>query len=161
MRLGALLGPIADPTRGKTLADQARAFADAGYTSLWSAQAIGRGFMVSDPFIALSVAATAVPGIEVGTAVLQLPLYHPMDLAHGAFSLQQASGGRFVMGVGAGSTAADFAAYQRNFADRFQDFDTLLARLNDIFSSGGGGGQPAFTVADPARRPAGLFRHLG
>ncbi len=137
MRLGALLGPIGDPTRGQLLADQARAFADAGYTSLWSAQAIGRGFMVTDPFIALTVAATAVPGIEVGTAVLQVPLYHPMDLAHRVFSLQQVSGDRFVFGVGAGSTEQDFAAYERNFDSRFGDFNTALERLRKIFSTGG------------------------
>ncbi len=139
MRLGALLGPVANPTQGQLLADQAKALADAGYTSLWSAQAIGRGFMVTDPFIALTVAATAVPGIEVGTAVLQVPLYHPMDLAHRAFSLQQVSGNRFVFGVGAGSTANDFQAYERNFASRFGDFDTSLERLRTIFATGGEG----------------------
>ncbi len=137
MRLGALLGPVDDPTRGQLLADQARAFADAGYTSLWSAQAIGRGFMMTDPFVALTVAATAVPGIEVGTAVLQVPLYHPMDLAHRVFSLQQVSGDKFIFGVGAGSTAQDFATYERNYDSRFADFNASLARLRGIFATGG------------------------
>ena len=137
MRLGALLGPIGDPTQGQLLADQARAFADAGYTSLWSAQAMGRGFMVTDPFIALTVAATAVPGMEVGTAVLQVPLYHPMDLAHRVFSLQQVSGDKFIFGIGAGSTAEDFAAYERDYQARFTDFNASLERLRAIFATGG------------------------
>ena len=64
MRLGALLGPVVDAANNRLLADQARMFAQEGYTSLWSAQAIGRGFMITDPFVALSVAATAA---EVAT----------------------------------------------------------------------------------------------
>ena len=123
MRLGALLGPITDAGNGRFLADQARAYADAGFSSLWSAQAMNRGFMITDPFVALTVAATAVPGIELGTAILQVPLYHPMDLAHRVFSLQQVSGNRLLFGVGAGSTESDFAAFGRDYADRF---DSLM-----------------------------------
>ena len=54
MRLGALLGPIADASLADTLAEQARTYAGEGFESLWSAQAIGRGFMITDPFVALS-----------------------------------------------------------------------------------------------------------
>ena len=110
MRLGALLGPISDAGNANFLADQARMFADEGYTSLWSAQAIGRGFFVTDPFVALAAAAAATDGLEFGTAVLQLPLYQPTDLAHRVYSLQQLCGGRFIFGVGAGSTENDFDA---------------------------------------------------
>ena len=137
MRLGALLGPITDPEQGDFLAQQARRLAAEGYTSLWSAQAIGRGFMLSDPFIALGVAATAAPGVELGTAIVQATLYHPMDLAHRVFSLQQISGGRFLFGIGAGSTQADLAAFERPYESRFADFRESTAALRGIFASGG------------------------
>ena len=136
MRLGALLGPVLDAGNGQALADQARALASAGYDSLWSAQAMGRGFMMSDPFVALTIAATAAPGMEVGTAVLQLPLYQTTDLAHRVFSLQQASGNKFVFGVGAGSTEKDFEAFERSYASRFDDFASDLARLRELLAEG-------------------------
>ncbi|MBO6658827.1 MAG: hypothetical protein JJ934_18180, partial [Pseudomonadales bacterium] len=58
MRLGALLGPV-DPTHPNGLATQARQLEGEGYDSLWSAQAMGRGFMVTDPFIALTAGENA------------------------------------------------------------------------------------------------------
>ena len=139
MRLGALLGPITDPANPNFLADQARMYADEGYTSLWSAQAIGRGFLITDPFVVLAAAAAVTDGVELGTAVLQVPLYHPMDLAHRVFSLQQLCGERLIFGVGAGSTESDFNAYGRNFDSRFKDFNSSLAVLREIFATGGSG----------------------
>ena len=137
MRLGALLGPVVDGSDHTFLAEQAKMFVAEGYSSLWSAQAIGRGFMVTDPFVALSVAATAAPAAEIGTAVLQVPLYHPMDLAHRIFSLQQVAGNRFVFGIGAGSSEPDFAAYERPYNSRFADFNASVDALRKIFAEGG------------------------
>ena len=136
MRLGALLGPIADPARADTLAEQARTFAGEGFSSLWSAQAIGRGFMMTDPFVALTVAATVAEDVEIGTAVLQVPLYHPMELAHRVFSLQQLCGERLILGVGAGSTAEDFRAFGRDYDSRFSNFGRSVAALRRIFADG-------------------------
>ena len=136
VRIGALLGPILDPEQGNALAEQARTLAGEGFSSLWSVQAVGRGFMLTDPLIALAVAASVTEDVEVGTAVLQIPLYEPMDLAHRIFSLQQVAGGRFILGVGAGSTPADFAAFGRVFDGRFSDFESSLAALREIFADG-------------------------
>jgi alkanesulfonate monooxygenase SsuD/methylene tetrahydromethanopterin reductase-like flavin-dependent oxidoreductase (luciferase family) len=130
VRLGALLGAI-DAARPESLAEQARSYASTGYASLWSPQAIGRGFMLTDPFVALSVAATVTDGIELGTAVVQVPLYHPADLAHRVFSLMQASGNR--------STESDFVAYSRDYRRRFVAFDTCLAELRAYFADGESG----------------------
>ena len=80
MRLGALLGPVAQSQNPQELAQQARSYAAEGFDSLWSAQAIGRGFMITDPFVTLAVAASVTEDVELGTAVLQLPLYHPVDV---------------------------------------------------------------------------------
>ena len=139
MRMGALLGPILDPSQNYLLAEQARTYAGEGFTSLWTAQAIGRGFMITDPIVALTVAASVTEDVEIGTAVLQIPLYHPMDLAHRIFSLQQVAGNRLILGVGAGSTAADFVAYDRDYDERFAAFETSLAALRQIFATGGQG----------------------
>lgn len=136
MRLGALLGPVTGNSPADFLAEQARRYAGEGYDSLWSAQALGRGFMLPDPFVALSVAATAAPGVDLGTAVVQAPLYQPMDLAHRIFSLQQVCGDRLVIGLGAGSTADDFRAFSRSFETRFEDFPRLVDSLREILRTG-------------------------
>jgi len=140
MRLGALLGPVVDASIADTLARQARTYVDEGFESLWSAQAIGRGFMITDPFIALSVAAAVTDKVELGTAVLQVPLYHPADIAYRVFSLMQICGNRLILGVGAGSTASDFAAFERPYESRFKDFTASIARLKTLFASGGADG---------------------
>lgn len=92
--------------------------------------------MLTDPFVALAVAATAAPTVEVGTAVLQLPLYQPLDLAHRLFSLHQIAGDRFKFGVGAGSTEQDFRAFERDYATRFRDFTEGMQTLRTLLETG-------------------------
>ena len=135
MRLGALLTPTND-SNPNALADQAKAFEAAGYTSIWSAQAMGRGFLMTDPFIALSVAAAVTSKVELGTAILQLPIYNPTDVALKAFSLMQVSGGRFLLGVGAGSTESDYVIHGEEFGARFDRFNKCLAELRETLASG-------------------------
>ena len=139
MRLGALLGPVVDAAQTRALATQARTLADAGYTSLWTAQAIGRGFMMSDPFVTLAVAATVTEEIELGTAVVQAPLYAPADLAHRVLSLMQIAGPRLLLGVGAGSTEQDFAALGRPYGERFRDFTARTRVLRALLRDGRAG----------------------
>ena len=136
MRLGALLGPVTGEAPADWLAEQARTYAGEGFDSLWSAHALGRGFMLTEPFVALSVAATAAEGVELGTAVLQAPLYHPVDLALRIFSLHQICGERLVIGLGVGSTQSDFAALDRPFASRFDDFSSMTGVLREILRTG-------------------------
>ena len=93
MRLGALLGPI-DGENPRAITEQAIQLEAQGYTSLWTAQAMGRGFILTDPFVALSAAAAVTSTVELGTAILQLPLYSPTDVALKSYALGQLSGGR-------------------------------------------------------------------
>ena len=102
MRLGALIGFLPPQSQPTDLAEQAKRYAGEGFDSLWLAQAIGRGFIIPDPFVALAVAATATKEIELGTAVVQISLYQPTDLAHRILSVMQICGRRMTLGVGAG-----------------------------------------------------------
>jgi alkanesulfonate monooxygenase SsuD/methylene tetrahydromethanopterin reductase-like flavin-dependent oxidoreductase (luciferase family) len=136
MRLGALIGFLPPQSHATALAEQARRYASEGFDSLWAPQAIGRGFIIPDPFVALAVAATATKGVELGTAVVQLSLYQPVDLAHRIFSLMHQCGNRLTLGVGAGSTETDFIACERDYAKRFKTFNTTLARLRTLLADG-------------------------
>lgn len=133
MKLGLLLTP-ASP-----IAEQAKAFEGEGFDSIWSAQAMGRGFMMADPLVALAVAAAVTTKVELGTAILQLPIYNPTDVALKAITLSQVSNGRFLMGLGAGSTKSDYEIHQANYNSRFKDYAQCLQELRTTLTDGTAG----------------------
>ena len=137
MRLGIVL-PSAEadgaPLRPESLADAARRIEVAGFASAWVFDSIGRGFLLPDPLAALAIAATVTRDIELGTGVLQVPLRNPVDLAHRVLTTHLASGGRLRLGVGAGSTAADFAALGVDFASRFRRLDESLTVMRALWA---------------------------
>jgi alkanesulfonate monooxygenase SsuD/methylene tetrahydromethanopterin reductase-like flavin-dependent oxidoreductase (luciferase family) len=127
-------GPTGAPFVSQSLAEAARAIDAAGFESAWAFDAIGRGFLLPDPLTALAVAATVAPRLEVGTGVLQVPLRNPVELAQRALTTHLVSGGRFLFGVGAGSTAGDFAALGLDFAARFKTLDASLALMRRLWA---------------------------
>ncbi len=135
MRLGGTLAHLS-PAPPIVVAEWAKRLAGEGFESLWAPQIIGRGFLVPDPFVTLAVAATATEGVELGTATLQVPLHHPADLAHRILSLMSVCGHRLALGVSPGSTGADYAAFDRDYAARFRTFDENVARLRVLLTHG-------------------------
>ena len=61
-----------------------------------------------DPVVLMSVIAAVTKRIEIGTCVLQVPVRHPVELAHRIQSLHAMTGDRLMLGLGCGSTQADF-----------------------------------------------------
>ena len=104
-----------------------------GFDSLWTFDAIGRGFILPDPLIAVSVAASVTRQLTVGTCVLQVPLRRPVELAHRILTAHLVCGGRLLLGVGAGSTKADFDAVGVDFTTRMQTFDEALAVMRRLW----------------------------
>jgi alkanesulfonate monooxygenase SsuD/methylene tetrahydromethanopterin reductase-like flavin-dependent oxidoreductase (luciferase family) len=135
MRLGATLAHLSAAPPIAT-AQWAERLVGEGFESLWIPQVIGRGFFVPDPFVTLAVAATATEGVEVGTATVQVPLHHPADLAHRVLSLMSVCGDRLTLGVSPGSTATDFAAFDRDYPSRFRTFGENVARLRVLLAQG-------------------------
>ena len=141
MRLGATLahwaaGPQFPAGPEIPVAEWARRLVAAGFESLWTPEIIGRGALVPDPFVALAAAAVATDGVELGTATLQLPLHHPAELAHRVLSLVALCGDRLTLGVSPGSTAADFAALDRDYGERFATFGRHVDRLRVLLAEG-------------------------
>ena len=136
MRLGAVLAPFSPAQQERPLADRARRYEDAGFTSLWAASSIGRGVFMIDPFVALSVAATVTRNVELGTGIIQVPLHHPVELAHRVLSLVEVCGDRLILGVGAGSSEPDFAALGRDYTKRLDTLYRNLAPLRGLLRTG-------------------------
>jgi len=137
LRLGMVL-PRAEsggrPLDAASLADAARRIEEAGFDSAWVFDSLGRGRLLPDPLTALAVAGTVTRRLELGTGVLQVPLRRPMELAHRVLTTHLVCGGRLRLGVGAGSTAADFAAVGVDFASRFRLLDESLAIMRQLWA---------------------------
>jgi probable F420-dependent oxidoreductase len=72
-----------------------------------------------DPWIILTTIAAATSTIKVGTGVYVLPLRHPFVTARAVTSLDVLSGGRVLLGVGAGWLAEEFTALGLDPKKRF------------------------------------------
>ena len=157
MRLGCAL-PLADLTvsgRGAgAFGANARLVEDLGFSSLWTFDAVGRGFLLPDPLMALTAAATTTETIELGTGIMQLPIRNVAEVAHRVFTLQMAAPGRVLFGVGPGSTAADFDAFGGSYTDRFRTFDDQWTELQIWIADGRVGDRTLAGPREPADRPA-------
>lgn len=81
---------------GATLASVAREAEQLGYDSVWSAEAWG-----NDAFTPLAYLAAATDRIRLGTAIAQMAARTPAATAMTVLTLQQLSGGRLSLGLGA------------------------------------------------------------
>jgi alkanesulfonate monooxygenase SsuD/methylene tetrahydromethanopterin reductase-like flavin-dependent oxidoreductase (luciferase family) len=108
------------------IVDYARRIEKSGFPGIWVTDSLGRGRPTLDPLVALGVLSAATQRVELGTAVLQVSLRHPIELAHRVQSVQALSGGRLRLGVGSGSTRADFDLLGADYDGRFR---TLLSSL--------------------------------
>ena len=107
--------------------DYARRVEEAGFSGLWVTDSFGRGSATLDPVVALGALAAATRKIELGTCVLQVPVRHPVELAHRLQSLHALSHDRLRLGLGSGSTKADFDLVGADFEQRFK---TLMSSLD-------------------------------
>jgi len=159
MRLGATLVHLSDAPP-YPVAQWADRLVAAGFESLWTPHLIGRGPLVPDPFVTLATAAMATEDVELGTATVQVPLYHPADLAHRILSLMAACGDRLTLGLSPGSTATDYATLDRDYRTRFATFHTNVGRLRVLLDHGRDS-RAELTRAVPGPRPAFLLGSWG
>lgn len=158
MRLGATLVHLSDAPP-YAVAPWAQRLVAAGFESLWTPHIVGRGPLVPDPFTTLAVAATVAEGVELGTATLQVPLFHPADLAHRLLSLQAVCGDRLTVGVSPGSTQTDYRTLDRDYSTRFRDFRRQVGRVRQLVAEGRD--EHAELAPPPSRRPAFLLGSWG
>ena len=84
--------------------------------------------------------------------MLVLPLRHPVELAKQAASIDVLSGGRLVLGVGAGWLAEEFEALDVPFASRGQRFIEWVQILRSCWT-----GEPEPFEGEFYQLPEGVF----
>ena len=124
MRLGINM-PYMQPDGTHPTVDDVRARAklieDVGFDGIWLGDPLSRTPTPRpDPLLWLMICATATTQLEFGTSILQVPLRHPVELAQRLMTLHAVTNGRFVAGLGAGSTRRDFDAVGVDFESRFK-----------------------------------------
>lgn len=125
---------------------------------------------LSDPMMTVAWLLARTSRINVGTGVLILPLHSVARLAEQTSLLQHASGGRLVVGVGAGYQPADFATFHVDMRDRGPAMSDGIANLQSAWSAGvidgypirpALGHQPAPALLVGAWTKAGIRRAAG
>lgn len=155
MRIGLglpQLGPFADPQATCTVA---RAAEKAGFASLWAMDRLlspvaprtmrypgsadgalpKEQQIVLDPLVALTVAAAVTERISVGTDVLVAPWYPPVLLARSLATLDQASAGRLVVGLGLGWSVDEFDAVGAPMRQRGARLDEILDVMETLWNA--------------------------
>jgi probable F420-dependent oxidoreductase len=112
-----------------------------GLDSLWATdhllppRAMTRYGNVLEALATLAFVGGATSRIELGTSVLVLPLRHAVTVAKQAASIDALSGGRLLLGVGAGWMEGEFANLGADFHRRGSDLDEALAVLRTLWTA--------------------------
>ncbi len=151
LRLGLNLpyteGQLAGETpRWSDIRELARTAEAVGFDAVWISDHVGFGDPVShepgawsgawESWTLLSALAEATTRVELGTYVLCTPFRNPALLAKMAETLDEVSGGRLILGLGAGWNEAEFASYGYPFAERFDRFEDGLRIIAALLRTG-------------------------
>lgn len=123
--------------------ESARRLDAAGYAGVWSwDHFIGRGdptVPVVEGWTILAMAAAMTERVTIGPFVLNVMNRHPAVVARMASTLQIASGGRLVLGVGIGGAPKEHAAYGIDFPaapERVARLEEAVAVIRALWTGG-------------------------
>jgi probable F420-dependent oxidoreductase len=105
-----------------------------------------------DAIVALSVVGAVTTRPTIGTAVLVLPLRQPVTLAKQLASIDVLTGGRVVLGVGAGWLREEFDALEVPFETRGARFEEWIRLLRECWS-----GAPSSLEGEHYALPEGML----
>jgi probable F420-dependent oxidoreductase len=120
----------------------ARAAEELGYDSVWTTDHIivpqediepyGRIF---DALTILALVAPITARVRLGTSILVLPQRNPVLAAKQIATIDAASGGRMIVGVGVGWNEKEYANLSANFRNRGKRLDEDITLLRALWSN--------------------------
>ena len=126
---------LSEPYDAASLIEISKHIEGLGFESLWLTENVYSGVTALETLIALGVIATSTQRVRFGPAVLIMPLRNPVALAHATVTLDRLSGGRFVLGVGAGGESkATFDAYAVPMNERGRRCDEMLELMVKLWT---------------------------
>ena len=138
IKVGVQLPEVEREVPWPELLDMVRAIEDLGYDSAWVGEHLlyrwedhpARGPW--EAWTMLGAIAASTSRIEFGPLVACTNFHNPALLAKQAVTIDEISGGRFVLGLGAGWNETEFRAYGYPFdhrIDRFEEAFTIIRTL--------------------------------
>jgi alkanesulfonate monooxygenase SsuD/methylene tetrahydromethanopterin reductase-like flavin-dependent oxidoreductase (luciferase family) len=105
-----------------------------GYSTAWFAEHHFSNYcMCASPLMMVAHCAASTRNIRLGTAVVVVPLYNPMRLIAEIASADAMSGGRLVLGIGAGYQPYEFERFGVDIKDKIEMTDEFLEILDLAF----------------------------
>jgi probable F420-dependent oxidoreductase len=138
LKVGVQLPEVEREVRWNELLDMARALEDLGYDSLWFGEHLLYRWPDREPrgpweaWAMLAAIAAATSRVEFGPLVACTAFHNPAVLAKRADTIDEISGGRFILGLGAGWNETEFRAFGIPFdhrIDRFEEAFTIIRTL--------------------------------
>ena len=138
LKIGVQLPEVERQVRWPELLDMIRAIEDLGYDSIWVGEHLlyrwsdqpARGPW--EAWTELAAIAASTSRVEFGPLVACTNFHNPALLAKQAATIDEISGGRFVLGLGAGWNEPEFRAFGFPFdhrIDRFEESFTIIRTL--------------------------------
>lgn len=97
---------------------------------------LGSHVRIYDPWFLLGAVAGATKRLKIGTAIVIVPMNNPLILARHTVTAQDVSGGRFMLGTGAGWLKEEFDAVGVPFNERGSRLDETIEILQKAWAGG-------------------------
>ncbi len=125
--------PAHGPAHLAEAIEQVRLAREYGFDSIWIEEHHDAGPYWPTPLLAIAALAPHLDSLAVGTSILVLPLHDPVHVAEQGAVLDQLTGGRFVLGVGLGDDAEEFAAFRVPAKVRGARFEEQVAIIRALW----------------------------
>ena len=142
IQVGVQLPEVEREVRWPEYRDMARAAEDVGFDSLW----VGDHLLFRDPGLAprgpweawsiLAALAGITKRIRLGPLVASVSFHNPAMLAKKAATIDEISGGRLILGLGAGWNETEYRAFGFPFDHRLQRFEEALTIIRGLLRNG-------------------------
>ena len=141
LKVGVQLPEIEYDVRWSQIRELARLAEDIGLDSIW----VGDHYLYRDeqrtdgPWEAwtqLAAIAAVTSRVEIGPLVAATAFHQPAVLAKFASTVDEISGGRLVLGLGAGWNATEFAAFGFPFDNRISRFEEAFTIIRTLLRDG-------------------------
>jgi probable F420-dependent oxidoreductase len=105
-----------------------------GFDSVWLGEHHNHPLLYPTPLIGLAAIASRTRRLRLGTGVLLLPLYHPLAVAEEGAMVDMISGGRLIVGLGAGYAPEEFSAFGIPIKERGRRLEESAALLHRLWT---------------------------
>jgi alkanesulfonate monooxygenase SsuD/methylene tetrahydromethanopterin reductase-like flavin-dependent oxidoreductase (luciferase family) len=142
LKVGLQLPEVERVVRWRELLDMARLAEDGGFDSLWYGDHLlyrEPGAPARGPWEAWTVLAglaAATSRVEIGPLVACTAFHNPAILAKKAATLDEISGGRLILGLGAGWNEVEFRAFGIPFDARVARFEEAFTIIRTLLREG-------------------------